>query len=155
MTDSRLQIASTACKRKPATYAVRVKTTAEWYGTVEASSVKEAKRKAEEQYNDGELTQCGEDIEAVIAHKVRTRIGSWNTFERRFKPIVGPDGALYWRREQLPKDIDVRCVWTIVEGDSGRLYVSPGYRFVNRIDCVVCEVPRSGTDDDQPDYRYD
>jgi hypothetical protein len=86
--------------------------------------------------------------------KQRSRCGSWRTFERRFKPIDGPDGATYWRHEQLPEGIDARHVWTIVDCD-GRLYVSPGFRFVNRIDYVVCAKPWNDEDERQPDYRYD
>ena len=40
----------------------------------------------------------------------------------------------------MPKDVDPHRVWTIVDCD-GQLRVSPGYRFVNRIDSVLCEVP--------------
>jgi hypothetical protein len=86
---------------------------------------------------------------------LRTRCGSWDTFERRFKPIDGPDGATYWSWEQLPKPLEVHRVWTIVQGGSGKLYVSPGLRFVNRIDYVYCEVPWTDDDERQPDYRYD
>jgi hypothetical protein len=89
-----------------------------------------------------------------ITFKPRTRGGSWRTFERRFRPMNGPDGALTWRFEQLPKDVDPHRVWTIVDCD-GHLYVNPGYRFVNRIDYVLCEVPWTDEDTRQPDYRYD
>ncbi|RTL70318.1 MAG: hypothetical protein EKK41_12805 [Hyphomicrobiales bacterium] len=88
------------------------------------------------------------------AFRQRKRIGSWSTFERRFQPIDGPDGAVYWRREQLPKDLDAHFVWTILDCD-GSLYVSPGYRFVNRFDYVVCSKPWTDEDECQPDYRYD
>lgn len=86
--------------------------------------------------------------------RIRTRAGSWRTFERRFKPIDGPDGATYWHREQLPADVDARRVWTILDCD-GKLYVSPGFRFVNRVDYVLCAVPWTDDDQAQPDYRFD
>lgn len=86
--------------------------------------------------------------------KRRTRAGSWRTFERRFQPITGPDGATYWAREQLPRDVDARLVWTIVDCD-GKLYVSPGFRLVNRVDYVLCRLPWTADDERQPDYRYD
>jgi hypothetical protein len=85
--------------------------------------------------------------------KRRTRAGSWRTFERRFQPITGPDGATYWAREQLPRDVDPHLVWTIVDCD-GKLYVSPGFRFVNRVDYVLCRLPWTADDERQPDYRY-
>jgi hypothetical protein len=84
----------------------------------------------------------------------RTRAGSWRTFERRFRPLDGPDGATYWGREQLPRDVDPRLVWTIVDCD-GKLYVSPGFHLVNRIDYVLCRNPWTDDDELQPDYRYD
>jgi hypothetical protein len=84
----------------------------------------------------------------------RTRCGSWRTFERRFRPITGPDGALTWRFEQLPRDVDPHRVWTITDCD-GRLTVTPGYHLVNRIDYVLCEVPWTDEDTLRPGYRYD
>jgi hypothetical protein len=54
----------------------------------------------------------------------------------------------------LPVNVDPHLVWTIVDED-GRLYVRPGFRFVNRIDYVLCQVPWTDEDVEQPDYRYD
>ncbi len=135
-------------------YEVIVKTSAEWSGTVQAKSRSDAKRIAGQEFDEGSLQQCGEEVETVIAFKLRTRCGSWRTFARRFHPIDGPGGALCWRFEQLPKNVDPHHVWTIADCD-GQLRVSPGYRFVNRIDYVLCEVPWTNEDRLQPDYRYD
>ena len=135
-------------------YDVIVKTSTEWYGEIQAKSLRTAKRLAEDEFNEGNLRQFGEEVEAVIAFIPRKRAGSWCTFERRFRPLDGPDGAQYWPREELPKDIDFRLVWTILDCD-GKLYVSPGFHFVNRIDYVLCEVPWTDEDLQQPDYRYD
>ena len=85
--------------------------------------------------------------------KIRSRCGSWTAFERRFQPIDGPDGAIYWHREQLPHDVDPHFVWTILDCD-GHLYVSPGFRFVNRIDFVLWARPWTEDDLRQPDYRH-
>lgn len=84
----------------------------------------------------------------------QTRCGSWRSFERRFQPIDSPDETIWWRREQLPDGIDPHLVWTIVD-EGGRLYVRPGFRFVNRIDYVLCAMPWTDDDLQQPDYRYD
>lgn len=135
------------------TYDVIVKTKTAWYGEVQAKSLRTAKRLAEAEFDEGNLRQIGEECEEVIAFKLRKRCGSWRTFERRFRPLDGPDGAPYWPREKLPKDVDGRLVWTILDCD-GRLYVSPGFHFVNRIDYVLCEVPWTDEDVQQPDYRY-
>lgn len=87
--------------------------------------------------------------------KPRTRCGSWRTFERRFRPLDGPDGAPYWRYDQLPTPLDVRRVWTIVDGGNGRLYVSPGLRCVNRLDHLYCAIAWTDDDARQPDFRHD
>ena len=62
---------------------------------------------------------------------IRTRIGSWNVFERRFKPIVREDGSLIWERSELPADIEPRQWWTVLDCE-GRLYLSPGFRGATR-----------------------
>ena len=135
-------------------YEVIVKTSGEWYGTVHANSLRDAKRIAEDEFNEGNLRQCGEEVEAVVAFKQRTRTGSWSTFERRFQPIDSPDKTLWWDRKQLPAGIDPHRVWTILDCD-GKLLVAPGYHFVNQLDYVVCELPWTDEDVRQPPYRYD
>jgi hypothetical protein len=85
----------------------------------------------------------------------RTRAGSWTVFERRFRPIIRNDGSLLWDRSELPApdSIDCREWWTVLDCD-GRLYLSAGFRLVNRLGYLRCEVP--WTDGDQlRDYRYD
>lgn len=135
-------------------YDVIVKTSGEWSGSVQAKSLDHAKRIAEQEFSEGSLQQCGEEVETVIAFRPRTRVGSWSTFERRFKPIDSPDETVWWSRQQLPSDVDPHLVWTIVDCDS-HLYVSPGFRIVNRIDYVLCALPWTDEHQHQPDYRYD
>lgn len=86
--------------------------------------------------------------------KIRTRTGSWNTFERRFKPRINPDDTVLVDLFELPKGIDPHLVWTVTD-DEGRLYLNPGFRFVNRFAYVICEVPWSEIDEQQPLYHYD
>lgn len=135
-------------------YAVIVKTSDEWSGRLLAKSLTHAKSLAEQAFNDGDLQQCGEGVERVIAFEQRKRTGSWRTFERRFRPIDSPDQTVWWRSNQLPKNVDPHLVWTILDCDGG-LYVRPGFRLVNRVDYVLCEVPWSDEDVHQPLYRYD
>ena len=52
-------------------------------------------------------------------------------------------------------DGEAPFVADIIADCDGQLRVSPGYRFVNRIDYVLCEVPWTDEDRLQPDYRYD
>ena len=139
---------------KHTTYSVIVKTSGEWHGTVSAASKRAATELAKTLFDAGSLQQSGEETEDIIVFKQRRRIGSWTTFERRFEPKDSPDGSVWWSREQLPIDIAPRHVWTIVDCD-GKLYVSPGFHFVNRLDYVLCDVPWTDEDLRQPDYRYD
>ena len=78
--------------RKLKSYEVIVKTSAEWSGTVQAKSRSDARRIAGQEFDEGSLQQCGEEVETVIAFKPRTRCGSWRTFERRFRPMMDPTG---------------------------------------------------------------
>jgi hypothetical protein len=85
--------------------------------------------------------------------RLRTRAGSFRTFERRFGPIETENGTLIRDREDLPVNVDPRLVWTVLDCD-GRLYLSPGFRFVNRIGYVLCRTPWTDGDEGQPDYCY-
>lgn len=85
--------------------------------------------------------------------KAHTRSGSWRTFERRFKPIERADGIVWYEHWHLPAGIDHHFVWTIVDCD-GRLYATPGFRFVNRLMYLVCAIPWTDHDTQQPDYVY-
>ena len=85
---------------------------------------------------------------------LRTRTGSWRTFERRFQPISRSDGSLLWDLHELPSDLEPHAWWTVLDCD-GKLTLSPGFRFVNRFALVHCAVPWSDDDERQPEYRYD
>lgn len=87
-------------------------------------------------------------IEAAPRH----RAGSWSYFERRFRPVEGPDGSLMWEWADLPQPVDLRRVWTVTDCD-GRLYVSAGLHYVNRVGYVVTEVASTPADE-RRDWRY-
>jgi hypothetical protein len=53
------------------TYDVIVVTTDEWAGTVQATSRSAARKLAEAAFNDGELQQCGEEIERIKLKEIR------------------------------------------------------------------------------------
>ena len=136
------------------TYDVIVKTKTAWYGEVQAKSLRTAKRLAEAEFDEGNLRQIGEECEEVIAFKPRKRCGSWRTFERRFQPLPAPNHDVLWElRGEVPADADYRYWWTVVDCD-GRLYVTPGFRFVNRFAYIRCAVPWTDDDERQPDYVY-
>jgi len=81
------------------------------------------------------------------------RTGSWNDFERRFKPVIREDHSLIWHNEEIPRPISDRHWWTILDCD-GRLYVSSGFRYVNRIGYIQTEVAWTKADELR-DWRYD
>jgi hypothetical protein len=84
----------------------------------------------------------------------RTRALTYVLFETRFHPIVRADGSILWSLGELNEAM--RCPyrhwWTLLDC-GGRLYLSAGFHYVNRLNFVCCEVP--WTDADQlTDYRY-
>jgi hypothetical protein len=87
--------------------------------------------------------------------KQRTRCGSWRTFERRFLPRQAPHHDVLWEvRGEVPPNANHRYWWTVVDYD-GRLYDTPGFRFVKRFAYIRCAVAWSDDDERQPDYVYD
>lgn len=84
----------------------------------------------------------------------RARAGSWSIFERRFRPLSRIDGSRVWDRSEMTarEVIDWREWWTVLDCDV-RLYLSAGYRFVNRIGYVRCAIPWSDADQFRH-YRY-
>lgn len=50
---------------------------------------------------------------------------------------------------------DPRCIWTLVEGDDGGLYIESGYHFVNRLNYFITEVPFDGDYLEVPYYIFD
>ncbi len=80
-------------------------------------------------------------IETKLAtHRTRIRCGSWRTFERRFQPMSAPSHDVLWDLHQLPENVEPHHWWTVLDCD-GRLYVSPGFRFVNRFAYIRPDYP--------------
>lgn len=75
------------------------------------------------------------------------RAGTYDQFEKRFEPVEFGDGEIL--RDQLA-EANNRLVWTVVDCD-GKLYLSPGWRFVNRMGYVLCKKPWA---DEMRDYVY-
>lgn len=89
----------------------------------------------------------------MTARQHRIRTGSFSTFERRFKPIERRDCTILWATHERRPDDDYRHWWTVIDCD-GRLYLTPGFRFVNRFAYVRCAVAWTDADEQQPDYLY-
>jgi len=48
---------------------------------------------------------------------------------------------------------DYHYVWTVVDGDNGNCYLSPGKHLVNRLFYVICNKPWT-TFEETRDYKY-
>lgn len=48
---------------------------------------------------------------------------------------------------------DFHYVWTVVDGDNGKLYLTPGKHLVNRLFYVICNTPWT-TFEETRDYKY-
>lgn len=66
-----------------------------------------------------------------------------------------PNGLMLddqWEHEDV-KDLPVNQVWTVVEGDNGKLYACPGFHLVNKLHYVVTEEPWT-EEDENIDYKW-
>lgn len=80
-------------------------------------------------------------------------VKTYDDFEERFKPIARADSSLLWDWQEIPKPIDSKKWWTVLDCD-GRLYLSAGLHYVNRLGYVQCEVEWTAADLTQ-EYFYD
>ena len=92
-------------------------------------------------------------IQAPVKINKRSRAGSWKTFDRRYKPILGPDGSYERHYSTIGSEMDSRFVWTLVDCDR-KLYVVPGFATVNYMARILCENPWSDLEFDSPGYLY-
>ena len=88
-----------------------------------------------------------------------------DAWESKYKPIknhisggdYGGDDKFETYGEELEfvRAQDPRCIWTLVDGDDGNLYIVNGYHFVNRINYFVTLVPFEGEFLEVPYYIFD
>lgn len=80
----------------------------------------------------------------------------YDVFLNKFCPEMDSTGESIRYYNWDGEDLDIlnatapEYIWTIVSGDNGNLYVSPGRRFVNRMDYVICKHPWK---EGQRDYK--
>jgi len=72
-----------------------------------------------------------------------------DAWEEKYKPVRNhfedsDKFETYGEELEFVRAQDPRCVWTLVDGDDGNLYIVDGYHFVNRINYFVTEVPFEG-----------
>lgn len=72
-------------------------------------------------------------------------------WELKYKPIMNHiDPTNYDKFETYGEELryvmaqDPKCIWTLVDGDDGNLYIVDGYHLVNRVAYFVTEVPFDG-----------
>lgn len=93
--------------------------------------------------------------------KPATKAVAYRWFEKRYEPIPDPlnPDIVYrefddpeWERLKTVKD-GFRYVWTIVDCD-GKLYLLPGYHFVNRINWVLTKNPWPDEENQRGGYTW-
>lgn len=79
---------------------------------------------------------------------------TYDKWVTKFKPIKNHleknanfDGLMfetYGNELEFIKETRPDCVWTVVEGDTGKWYIIDGYHHVNRAGYLVTQVPFEG-----------
>lgn len=84
------------------------------------------------------------------------RKDDFSIFCEKFQPIMKKDNEVmrlyHWEGEDLKElqAVAPEYVWTMVDCD-GKLYLTPGWRRVNRTDYVICKNPWN---EKTRDYKY-
>jgi hypothetical protein len=103
--------------------------------------------------------------------KKRKHPGRWSTFRRRYVPLPTHNEDDWrsdiddserqfmrsWQDPEVCRHFDEKkfeYVWTVVEGDTGRLYVVPGFHTVNYVGRILCAVPYGEVEESNPGYHY-
>jgi hypothetical protein len=79
----------------------------------------------------------------------------FSVFCNKFQPIMEDPDELkkyHWAGEDLEQlqNEDVHNIWTILDCD-GKMYISPGWHYVNRMDYLITKHPWK---EGQRDYLY-
>jgi hypothetical protein len=83
-----------------------------------------------------------------------------DAWDAKYKPIKNHfDGSdkfeTYGKELDFVRAQNPRCIWTLVDGDDGNLYIVDGYHFVNRINYFVTKVPYEGNGMDVPYHIFE
>lgn len=88
-----------------------------------------------------------------------------DAWEEKYRPIknhLNEDG--FWENDKFEtygaelefvRAQDPRCIWTLVEGDDGNMYIVDGFHLVNRLSYFVTEVPFEGEFLEVPYFIFD
>jgi hypothetical protein len=96
-----------------------------------------------------------------VVVKPRKRAGSYESFIRRYLPLEEQGDLIRdWRNSEILAAFDRgrenghRFVWSLVEGESGRCYLVPGFATVNYLGRVLCSYPWSDIEEMNPGYAW-
>lgn len=98
---------------------------------------------------DGVLYTARAEVVAGRGEPYR-RAEPYDRMDQRFKVIENSAGTILQSWDAV-RDVDPAQVWTVVDCD-GRLYVTPGVHFVNRVDYLLTQNKRGAGQ--FPDYLY-
>ena len=52
-------------------------------------------------------------------------------WDEQFVPLEAPNGTLMWAWNEIPQDIPNNRIWSLVDGEQGRMWVIAGAHVVN------------------------
>tara|TARA_A100001201_G_scaffold97919_1_gene84455 strand:+ start:591 stop:899 length:309 start_codon:yes stop_codon:yes gene_type:complete len=80
---------------------------------------------------------------------------SYEEWEKKYKPIEKSKGHIFFETHdekdiEFLKDFESKNsflnIWTLVDGDDDELFIDSGWRYVNRLNYIVTEIPRESAD---------
>ena len=90
-----------------------------------------------------------------------SRKSDWDIFLEKYLPIKHPTEEDFYMHETYGEEYKIvtdhiqekgkEYCWTIVEGDNGKLYIIPGWYYVNRIGYILTTIP---FDEKSREYKY-
>lgn len=85
---------------------------------------------------------------------------TYEEWEESFLPKKDANGEIIHFDWTVAEDlaelnkVDSTYIWTLVTGDDGgTLFITPGRRFVNRLEYFICEKPHQGSNTEDVTYE--
>lgn len=90
-----------------------------------------------------------------------SRKSDFDIFLEKYKPLLHPKEEGYYMYETYGEEYELvqkhikekgnEYCWTIVEGDNSKLYIIPGWHWVNRMGYMLTTIP---FDEKSREYKY-